>query len=340
MTDNDKIYYPEVIDSYVLPETVAPTDNASGGTSTSKDSSLPSELRTESYPTRVIARETIAESLNTKTKKILGNFTFGQVGAIAIGVYENGVSGDVRITPDGIVARNISGVTTFSLDGTNGSAVFLGTVTAGSLISGNIVVGGADNVSGEISVLDTGGVERVLLDKDGIVVNNGRIVVKNNSDVSMLDAYGLVSSVNFPFAIVTSADTSDTTTSTTYQDVTGMSVDITVSRSQQVFFICKVSGGQNNGDLESTSPNNCQFILNVAGSQVGSVVSCYSVIYQDPISSPSTVTYVATDTYISTIATLAAGTSTVKIQFRSSSSGKSVRCVPSLCNITYFKLGS
>ena len=124
MTDNDKIYYPEVIDSYVLPETIAPTDNASGGTSTNKDTSLPSELKPESYPTRVIARETIAESINTKTKKILGNFTFGQVGAISIGLYENGISGDVRITPDGIVARNVNGATTFSLDGADGSAVF------------------------------------------------------------------------------------------------------------------------------------------------------------------------------------------------------------------------
>lgn len=94
------------------------------------------------FPQRPIARETINHTLNTKTKQILGEYTFGQVGAIAIGVYENGVTGDIRITPSGITARDINGNTTFSIDGSTGDAVFKGTVTAGALVTGSVTIQG------------------------------------------------------------------------------------------------------------------------------------------------------------------------------------------------------
>lgn len=142
MTDNDKVYYPEVIETYALPETIAPTDNASGGTPNTQTNLSPSTQVDKAFPEKDVARETIGSALNTKTKKILGDFSFGQVGAISIGVYENGVSGDIRITPNGITARNVNGTTTFSIDGSDGSAVFLGTVTAGSLVTGSVTVQG------------------------------------------------------------------------------------------------------------------------------------------------------------------------------------------------------
>lgn len=143
MTDNDKVYYPEVIETYALPETIAPTDSASGSSSSGGQTNLtPSVQVDKSFPEKDVARETISSALNTKTKKILGDFSFGQVGAISIGVYENGVSGDIRITPNGITARNVNGTTTFSIDGSDGSAVFLGTVTAGSLVTGSVTVQG------------------------------------------------------------------------------------------------------------------------------------------------------------------------------------------------------
>lgn len=134
MTDNDKIYYPEVIDSYVLPETIAPTDNASGGVS-GQSLIFPSSQVSESFPDKNVSREVISQALNTKSKKILGDFSFGQVGAISIGHYESGVSGDIRITPNGIVARNSSGTTTVSIDGDTGDAVFSGTVTASAIVA-------------------------------------------------------------------------------------------------------------------------------------------------------------------------------------------------------------
>lgn len=90
------------------------------------------------FPTLKIAREVISNTLDTRSKQILGAYTFGQMGAIAIGVYEAGISGDIRITPDGLVARNSAGEETIAVDGQTGDLVLKGTILAGSVIAAEI----------------------------------------------------------------------------------------------------------------------------------------------------------------------------------------------------------
>lgn len=138
---SDKIYYPEVIETYALPETSVPEETASVNYE-GKNIIAPSTNVAQTFPQKVIARETIGMALDTQKKRILGEFTFGQVGSIAIGVYENGVSGDVRITPNGLVARDINGVETISIDGATGSAVFRGTIQAGAVVAGEVTITG------------------------------------------------------------------------------------------------------------------------------------------------------------------------------------------------------
>lgn len=88
-------------------------------------------------PERLIAYATISESINTQHKKILGDYSFGISGALSVGKYENGVSGDIRITPNGLVARNVNGETTLTIDGASGNVTMKGTLQAGSLIAGD-----------------------------------------------------------------------------------------------------------------------------------------------------------------------------------------------------------
>ncbi|MGI6551361.1 MAG: hypothetical protein ACOX4Q_15300 [Syntrophomonadales bacterium] len=103
----------------------------------------------------------IDDRFDTDSKTILSDFTFGTSGALQIGTYENGVSGDIRISPNGILGRNKDGDTTFSINGTTGDATFggtlvaasgtFGTVTAGILsgveISGSTITGGTIQTS-------------------------------------------------------------------------------------------------------------------------------------------------------------------------------------------------
>lgn len=97
-------------------------------------------------PTKKIAQEVISRSLNTSTRKILGEFRFTPSGALQIGNFEDGQAGDIRISPGGIVARNVRGETTFSLDGDTGDAIFKGAIRASSFENDNFSVDADGNV--------------------------------------------------------------------------------------------------------------------------------------------------------------------------------------------------
>jgi len=100
--------------------------------------------------------ELINTKLNTDAQTILGSFTFGVSGAIQIGTYVNGVSGDLKISPTGILGRNSANATTFSIDATTGNATFagslsaasgtLGSITAGTFTGISISIGSANNI--------------------------------------------------------------------------------------------------------------------------------------------------------------------------------------------------
>jgi len=136
----EKIYYPKTIEDtpFPLQEGAVQFDIDQ---KTSNDKYGAKEVKSGDFPTRRVAYELLGSALNTRSRKILAEFEFTQTGAIQIGDYKNGESGDLRISPNGIVARDPSGLTTFAIDGTTGNAVFKGEVQAGTFISGLVVVG-------------------------------------------------------------------------------------------------------------------------------------------------------------------------------------------------------
>lgn len=138
----DQIYTPEVIQENPYPgqeNVVVPvvSDSVNKTTQTFGASKIPNQ----SFPLPKVATELISTKLNTKTRKILAEFSFTPSGALQIGDYQNGDAGDIRISPSGIVARNTTGDTTFSLDGESGDAIFAGTIETGTLIAGVVSVG-------------------------------------------------------------------------------------------------------------------------------------------------------------------------------------------------------
>lgn len=164
MADNIKVYQNEVIADVAFPsEDVTVSESESSQSSSTKTYS-PTTISEQSLPTPRIAVELISAQLDTRSRKILAEFQFTQYGAIQVGEYKNGVSGDIRISPSGIVARDMSGNTTFALDGDTGSAVFAGTIQAGTLVGGAVAVGdGSILIDGETKRL-------VFFDDAGIPV--------------------------------------------------------------------------------------------------------------------------------------------------------------------------
>ena len=137
---DEKVYNPTEIQDAPFPEVVG---NADFGTtqSTANDNYSPQSTKDNDFPDPRISFEVVGSALNTRSKKIIAEFQFTPSGAIQIGQYESGVSGDIRLSPNGIVARNDLGETTFALDGETGDAVFAGTIQAGTVIGGRVIVG-------------------------------------------------------------------------------------------------------------------------------------------------------------------------------------------------------
>jgi len=164
-----KVYKPKTIKDSPFPQ------ESEAGLETSKEKGVtygPSTIKDQPFPTPVTASNLVSSALNTKSKKILGEFSFAFKGAFQVGKYKEGVSGDLRISPDGITARNLSGETTFALDGTTGDAIFSGTVVASTIIGGDIIgvtitLGGLDNEDGIMQIRDADDVLIIQGDKLG-----------------------------------------------------------------------------------------------------------------------------------------------------------------------------
>jgi len=193
----EKIYTPEVIQENPFPGDPLlpgiPQPKAPAGTY------APAVTKEKSFPRERVAHELIGSALNTKSKKILQEFQFTPSGAIQVGDYKKGISGDLRITPNGLTARDLAGLTTFAIDGTTGGATFKGQIQTGSVM-----------VAGEI------------VDEFGETI---------------IDSEGLISTKNFQFGQTGSYNQSITNiTSETVGDVSDMVIsDFTLSRPTMAF---------------------------------------------------------------------------------------------------------
>lgn len=124
-----KVYQP-----LVIPDAPFPLQEMAGFDPSQKVGEgiyAPRETKDQPLPHKITAQEVLSTALNTKSRKITNEFQFTQSGALQIGQYQDGVSGDIRISPNGIAARNRNGDTTFAIDGETGDATFRGTVSAG-----------------------------------------------------------------------------------------------------------------------------------------------------------------------------------------------------------------
>lgn len=171
MTNEIKVYYPDTIEDQPLTSVAVEVAVSTGSSSAKKASETVTIEPSSTFPPKpipipVVAQNLVSDSLNTQSRQILSSFTFGKVGALQVGSYVDGVSGDIRISPNGIVARNSAGVTTVSIDGTTGNATFLGTIASGSVISAsvsaNLITGTILNA--QIASIDWAKITNVVID--------------------------------------------------------------------------------------------------------------------------------------------------------------------------------
>lgn len=157
--DDVKVYTPEIIEENPFPQDQIKADNTT--------TYSPTEIDDAPMPSPMIANELVSQSLNTQTQSILGKYSFTPTGAIQVGKFKENVSGDIRISPNGIVGRNsigADGTNTFTIDGTTGDATFMGDLMAGSVIAGDskVIIDSLDD-NGRILLYDDVNVCRIVI---------------------------------------------------------------------------------------------------------------------------------------------------------------------------------
>lgn len=168
-------YYPKTIEPKPFIGPVLPDQSKNSA----KEIYYPGQITQVPIAKPVIASNVVGSNLNTQSRKILGSFSFSRTGAIQVGTYKAGSSGDIRISPNGIVGRNSSGATTFSIDGTTGDATFKGTIAAGSVISATI---SATNITGQIVNAQIASIDYAKI--TSVAVTNADIVSLNATKIT------------------------------------------------------------------------------------------------------------------------------------------------------------
>ena len=159
----DKVYTPEVVQDQPFPggtEEIPKAETLPSGTYS------PTTTPAKEITRKRVAVELLSQALNTRTKRILQEFELELSGGFKIGDFKDGETGDVRITPNGITARDKAGVTTMSLDGTTGDAIFKGKIQSGAVITETLLVGNNN-------VIIDGGNKRTIINDD----SNDRVLL-------------------------------------------------------------------------------------------------------------------------------------------------------------------
>ena len=170
---DDKTYHQEIVPDNPFPGEPELVPQAGQANPTGTFTQTVSKDKT--FPKKRIAVELLSTALNTRSRKILENFQLQQSGGLQVGDFKEEISGDLRITPNGITARDIAGLTTFAIDGTTGDAVFKGIIQSGSVITGavitgDITLGGAGNGDGTLDIFDNNNVQRLVADNSGLII--------------------------------------------------------------------------------------------------------------------------------------------------------------------------
>lgn len=307
--NDDKVYTPETIEETPLPNQDSISLVESSG-STSSDTHSPSTIKDQGNPRKVVAHELLSTHFNTLTRKILSPFTFTPSGSIRIGDYKEGEFGDISISPNGILGRDVFGETTFAIDGETGNATFKGDLRSGSVITGDISL----EEGGQISI---GG--SPILDDQGIVSSS----IADYSDTS---SGSLLQSI----------------TSTSDTQITDSSIAITVSRSVrlQLFATIQYYLSRNSGSGDFGAYIWIDIFLD--GAQIGKFtdIAQVSAYYNDTTKNTDGPLDAMTHSNIFNIITLTPGDHTIDLKAHLTNKTGDPKLVIYSFNLTYVKLGT
>lgn len=106
---------------------------------------------------------------------------------------------------------------------------------------GTAKLGGLNDVDGILSVLDNSGVEKVVLDKDGVLIKSGKLVIQNDSDEISIDSKGIVSNKNFTQTLSAGVNINQVISGSSETDITNCSVSYANLRAKAIIILFNTS---------------------------------------------------------------------------------------------------
>lgn len=117
---------------------------------------------------------------------------------------------------------------------------------------GSAVFGGQGDEAGRVEVRDESSNLAVLLNKDGVEINNGKLAIRDSGNSLVMDASGLVSTNNFDSGSITDFNL-NSTTSTSYVDLAGSEFpQFTLTRDTKFWISVNVFGRNPNFSVDNS----------------------------------------------------------------------------------------
>ena len=101
---------------------------------------------------------------------------------------------------------------------------------------GTLNLGGFNNLNGIFALKDSEGIDKVTMDKDGIIIDKGSMTVKDQNSKTVIDAQGLVSTNNFNWYNIADA-TDRTDTGTPFTTIANTALNFILKRPTTVLFL-------------------------------------------------------------------------------------------------------
>lgn len=238
------------------------------------------------------------------------------------------------LQPNNSPIADVSGVvsayevaTTFNRNSVGLSKIRNFSFSAGT--GGTLVLGGSGNGNGYFVIKDASGSTIVTGDNNGITVTGGSVTIKNSAGTTILDSTGLVSSNNFANNFYYD-DTNVHITSNSYTDVTGSSLNVILSRSTNVLIAFYALINTYGTAANVAYRNDVAVAIN--GTVQSPAASCgwYA---------STALSFIKTDSVsCARIFTMAAGTNTIKLQWRTNNTTDGADMLTR--NLNYMVLGS
>jgi len=170
---------------------------------------------------------------------------------------------------------------------------------------GTLQLGGDGNGYGIFSLKDSSDVEKIRMDKDGILVNSGKITIKDEDESSVIDSKGIVSATQFffdsAFAGIANPDQTD---SLIYVDMDDMVLNFNLARETKLLILFNASIGQGTPNFNSWA----DITLDIDGVDIDDDIRVGGAFAADG--------YFRVTVMIHSVQTLAAGDHTIKVRWR------------------------